>query len=236
MATTLPLPPGPYQDRALVTVHGINSDNTGLGNVSRYCKQRLPGLLVENIYFGRVLPFKELTPVIQDLVVSHIRDRLDLFERDFLRAAKRKLFILAHSFGTIATVRALEQHLPHVCVTGLLLVGSVVRRNYSWDTLITRGTLADPPVAVVRPFDRIVQGAAIVRGGPSGAKGFIPQGVFQARETFKDGGHIAYDPDDGDDVATMIDNGIGAVPEVTRDQWYSRLGRLARLRLLLRFP
>jgi alpha-beta hydrolase superfamily lysophospholipase len=68
---------------------------------------------------------------------------LELISRKYLIPETRKCFIVAHSFGTLAVVRALEMHVPNLKVDGLILLGSIVPRDYYWDGLVSSKCLLD---------------------------------------------------------------------------------------------
>jgi hypothetical protein len=219
-----------YSDRVLLTVHGITSDNSGLARMRDHCENALKGLIVDSFYYGHVIPFKELTEDTSYAVFLALRARLDLAYRDYLQSTNRKLYVAAHSFGTLATVRALEMRISGLSIEGLFLMGSVVPRYYYWDGLIDSGQLRHPPVSVVRPLDRIVRGAFAVGGGSSGASGFIANGRYRPLETFKGGGHTDYWKGDNEDLVTLIRDGPNAVPRTSRDDWISQAGFIEKLR------
>lgn len=208
-------------DKFLLTVHGVNSTNDGFASLRQRCEQNLPGLVVDSFFFGDVLPFKELTASTRQFIFRTLRDRLHTINRDYLIPQQRKCFVVAHSFGTLAVVRALEMHVPQLRIEGLILLGSIVPRDYYWDGLVSTecGCLVVPPLAIVRPFDAVVPKAYLVGGEASGSDGFIPTGVHHPREVFKNGGHTAYDPHDVPDVITAIRGGLLAVPQKDRFTW-----------------
>jgi len=206
-----------YSDCFLLTVHGVTSENEGLANLRTYCAQRLPGLICDSYYYGRVVPFSDLTDAVA--VTQAIRDKIELIDFRDLRDSKRRLYVVAHSFGTLAVVRALEMRVPGVTIEALILLGSVVRRDYNWDGLVETNQLRNPRFAVVRPLDTVVRGAGVVGGAPSGASGFIANGRYLARETYKNGGHTAYDPDDGPDIVTVMRLGIDNVARTSYPDW-----------------
>jgi hypothetical protein len=216
-----------YSDRVLLTVHGVMSDNAGLANLRDYCQKRLPGLICESFYYGNLIPARELTPAVRMLVFKSV----NLYIRDvanrFLVGTNRKLYIVAHSFGTLATIRALQLWVP-TQTEALVLLGSIVPRDFEWQSLVDFNLLTGPPLAVIRPLDNVVRFARRIDGAPSGAEGFIATGGIIPIQTYKDGGHTAYDPDDRDDVVETIDSGLASVSVQTRDQWYAKQNILKR--------
>lgn len=216
-----------------MTIHGVTSDNSGLTMLRNYCETELPGLICESFYYGSVIPFKELTEDTAYAVFLAVRDRLELLFSRYIKDSERKLFIAAHSFGTLATVRALEMRIPGLVVEGLFLMGSIVPRYYYWDGLIASGQIRCPPFSVVRPLDRIVRAGFAVGGGSSGASGFIANGRYRPLETFKSGGHTAYAQNDGDDLVQFIRSGPAAIRVQNRDAWFAGIGHWERLQYKL---
>jgi len=218
----------PFGDRFLLTVHGVTSDNSGLARLRARCEAALPGLACDSFFYGNVVPFRDLTEATADFIFRSVREKIELVVlKNDLRGGRR-LFIVAHSFGTLAVVRALEMHIPGVEIEGLVLLGSIVPRDHLWDGLVEQGLLRVPPLAIVRPFDRVVPHGRWIGGGESGTRGFIALGAHRPFESYKNGGHTAYYPADCDDVVTAVRDGVQAVPRVGFDEWYGRLPRYKR--------
>lgn len=217
-----------YSDRVLLTVHGVMSDNAGLANIREYCQKRLPGLICESFYYGNLIPERELTPAVRELVFKSVNLCIRDVAYRFLLGTNRKLYIVAHSFGTLATIRALQMWVP-TQTAALVLLGSIVPRDFEWQSLVNFNVLTGPPLAIIRPFDNVVRLARRIGGAPSGAEGFIATGGIIPIQHYKDGGHTAYDPDDRDDVLKAIGLGLAAVAVQTRDEWYSKQNSLKRI-------
>ena len=228
-----------YSDRVLLTIHGITSDNEGLANIRSYCEQQLPGLICDSYYYGHVVPFSDLSKTVRQTIFQAVREKIELVHLKYVRETRRRLYIVAHSFGTLAVVRALEMHIPGATIEALVLLGSIVPRQHYWDGLVESNQLRHAPFAVVRPLDRVVLGAHYVGGEASGAFGFIPNGRHRVYETFKSGGHTAYDPDDGPDIVSIVRSGVLAAARTDYPDWwrgcprsqrvFATLGKLARL-------
>jgi hypothetical protein len=208
-----------YSDRVLLTVHGSPSDNVGLANLCEFCETQLPGLITDTHFYQPFVPLKDLTRSIREVIYTNVRHKIENVWFRHVNRTQRKLFIVAHSFGTLAVVRALEMRIPGVHIHGLILLGSIIPRAHYWDGLIIDRQLREPPLAVIRPFDFVVRFAKNVDGGDSGARGFIANGKHRAYETFKNGGHSAYDPDDFADVVTAIRTGIASVTRTPYKTW-----------------
>src|SRR6476659_5216576 len=98
----------PFSDRFLLTVHGVTSDNSGLAKLRAHCEEALPGLACDSFFYGNVVPFRDLTEATADFIFRSVREKIELVVlKNGLRGG-RKLFVVAHSFGTLAVVRALE--------------------------------------------------------------------------------------------------------------------------------
>lgn len=221
----------PYSDRVLLTVHGVNSTNDGLAVVRSRCEASLPGITCDSYNFGKMLPYKELTDSVRQFVYRTVRDRFEIINLTRLLPERKRCFVVCHSFGTLAVVRALEMNIPNFRIEGLILLGSIVPRDYLWDGLVNSGLLQHPPLSVVRPFDMVVQKARLVGGGPSGAEGFIATGVHRPREIHKNGGHCGYDPHDVNDIITAIRDGVNVVPTKDRRTWLGEQSIIKRCAL-----
>lgn len=222
-----------FSDCVLLTIHGVTSENQGLANLRAACERALPGIIVDSYFYGEVVPFQDLSEAVQYFIFRSIREKLELVYLKHLKGTNRRLFVVAHSFGTLAVIRALEMHVPHLTVSGLVLLGSIVPRHHPWDGLVESGQLADTPFVIVRRLDRVVRFGTLVGGGASGALGFVSMGNRLAHETFKSGGHTSYDPHDHTDVITYVRDGINAIRLVTFDEWKATCGWFARFRLFI---
>lgn len=168
-----------YSDSFLLTIHGIVSENEGLAKVRTACEKALPGLRCDSFFYGKKFPVRDIDKARSQTIFQHVREKLDLVYRKHITHDDSRLFIVAHSFGTLAVMRALELHIPGVRIEGLVLLGSAVPRDYFWDGFIESGVLRHPPLAVVRPLDRTIRFARRVDGDDSGAKGFISNGMYK---------------------------------------------------------
>ncbi len=225
--------PNSYSDRVLLTIHGVTSDNGGLVELRRVCQEKLPGLIVDSYYYQYVMPIRDLTEPVKDIIFTSIRDKIRLVWLDRVAGQGRKLFVAAHSFGTLAVIRALEMQIPGVTIEGLILFGSIVRPNQVWDGWVDGGQLSHPPFAVIRPLDGVVRFGKKVGGGDSGAAGFTGNGAHLPYQTYKTGGHTAYYPDDVDDVVAILQGGVASPARTTEDAWYKNCGRLTKARIFL---
>jgi hypothetical protein len=230
--------PTDYSDCVLLTIHGVTSTNEGLANIRTYCQEQLPGLACDSYFYGQVVPFSDLSEAVTHAIFQAIRDKIELVYLKHLRDSKRRLYVVAHSFGTLAVVRALEMRIPGATIEALILLGSIVPRDYRWDGLVEDNQLRNAPFAVVRPNDEVVLRAGLVGGAASGAMGFIANGRFRVLETYKNGGHTAYDPDDGPDIVAIVRSGIESVALTNYAGWQKSCGSLrgwrARLSRLFR--
>jgi len=125
-------------------------------------------------------------------------------------------------------------HVAGLSVEDLILLGSIVPRDYYWDGLVTSGQLRNAPFAVIRPLDIVVRFGRMVGGSDSGARGFIADGTYLVAETFKRGGHTAYFPADCEDVIAVLVSGIASVSRVQLGDWLSGSGSIVRMRYRFR--
>ena len=114
--TTTPTASPDYSDCVLLTIHGVTSDNEGLAKIRTYCQEQLPGLICDSYYYGHVTPFRDLSKAVARAIFQHVRDKIELVYFKYLRDSKRRLYVVAHSFGTLAVIRALEMHIPGVTI------------------------------------------------------------------------------------------------------------------------
>jgi hypothetical protein len=90
--------------------------------------------------------------------------------------------IIAHSFGTYIVAKAIEKYVE-IRFDRVIFCGSIVRRDFDWDTKIKRGQVG----AVLNEYgdkDMWVRLAQFIPDlGPSGAFGFdhTGSGVYQRR-------------------------------------------------------
>jgi len=213
-----------FDDRFLLTIHGVTSTNDGLALLRKRCEKALPGITCDSYFYGEVVPFSDLSEEVQYFISRSIREKLELVNLKHLNGSGKRLFVVAHSFGTLALIRALQMHVPGLTIEGLVLLGSVIPRLQPWDGFVESGQLAQPPLVIIRPLDRVVRFGRLVGGGESGAKGFVAMGQHLARETFKNGGHTAYYPDDCDDVITYIRGGSSSLSLVPLEDWRRQAG------------
>jgi alpha-beta hydrolase superfamily lysophospholipase len=155
----------------------------------------------------------------RELIFREVQEKIELVWLRHINGNGKKLFVVAHSFGTLAVIRALQMHIPKVPIEGLVLLGSIVPRSHYWDGLIRNGQLRHPPLAIIRPLDLTVRFANKVGGEDSGATGFIANGQYRVRQKYKIGGHTAYFPDDVDDVVTVLKSGVTSVQSNSYQDW-----------------
>jgi hypothetical protein len=100
-----------FSNTVLLTVHGVCSDNTGLKQLGSYCEQKLPGLIVDNFFYHKIIPLRNLDPETAKLIADSVRMKTELTFREKVKGKGRKFFIAAHSFGTLATIKAIQMGL-----------------------------------------------------------------------------------------------------------------------------
>jgi hypothetical protein len=217
----------------LFTVHGVNSDSDKLARLQDRCRARIDGLAVEHCNWQNMKPWRLVDDATATLVKNYVRERLHNTFYRHSHSGQIKLTVVAHSYGTLAVLRVMQDHLPGFQINSLVLLGSIIPRTQQWDGFIDSRQLEQPPVAIIRPFDWIVRLSKVYYGQPSGALGFVPQGLHTPLEIFKHGGHNAYYPDDCDDVIQVVKEGPAGVTAVSREDWARALTRRSRLHLWL---
>src|SRR5437868_845147 len=95
------LVPEDYSNRLLLTIHGVMSDNAGLARLRKECESAMPGLLCDSFFYGSVVPYRDL-PKHSPFIFRTIREKLELLYLKYLKDSERRLYIVAHSFGTLA--------------------------------------------------------------------------------------------------------------------------------------
>lgn len=231
--TTAAAPRTSYGDRVLVTIHGVWSDNIGLHRLGEHCKGALPGLTVVYVNYGSTtlkVQDEETRFTIFNTVRGQFRKLLDDLrdKRGYPQGLETKIYVVAHSFGTVALLELLRQPLRALRVERAVLLGSLLSRWTDWEHLVDEASvIAQAPLNIVRPFDLTVKRGGAMGGGLSGTRGFSPMGRYPATDHFKLGGHTAYDAADFADVVSVLD-GKGTLQPVSWDSFHASLGRVRR--------
>ena len=186
---------------ALITIHGIRSDNSTFDSLARECKSRLPDLPVWHINYRRQGARWLLTRAIRELITSRVAYKLSEAALEF---SNHTITVVAHSWGTRALHDALRDERLGFTIDRLVLLGSILDSWTNWNPLHARGMLVERPLNIVRPFDLIVARSRFVGGGLSGTRGFSATDNFSPLNHFKRGGHNAYYPADVDDIFKVL--------------------------------
>lgn len=117
--------------------------------------------------YGNFLAARLLYKPSRRAMVDWFRD-----EYDQRCTGKSPPSVIAHSFGSYIVTEALRKY-PHIKVDQLILCGSIVRRDYPWDQVLSRQQVA----RVLNDFGQQdiwakVVGLFVSDAGPSGLKGF----------------------------------------------------------------
>lgn len=201
----------PKTNNLLITVHGIMSDNTGFVNLASYCQPLIPNFYHWPIYYKYTTPFQVLSRDQREFLFEMIQVKLIVVAQQIKiqlvgkeRESYPAITIVAHSLGTMGMLRALEVGLANLQIKNFVLLGSILRRNVNFSGYASLGILVDAPLNIARPFDPYVRYGKAIKGGSSGTRGFIKVAPFSPNDTFKGGGHTAYDPDDFADIANLM--------------------------------
>ena len=229
-----------YDDTVLLTIHGVWSDNSGLHKLGQYCKHQLPGLHVVYVNYGDQGPVDVLDWQTRLTAYKTVRSYFLQLYVDFTRNQKyphgfsTKIYVVAHSFGTLALLKFIETPLQNLVIDNIVLIGSILPQWTEWDHFIdTLRALRNPPINIVRPFDLIPRRAHRLHNerATSGTRGFSAMGSHIPTNHFKTGGHTTYDPDDFDDVVDIIKGTFSRGKAVTETMFVTDLSRWQRIRL-----
>lgn len=229
-----------YDDHLLITIHGVWSDNAGLRRLASHCQRSLPGLHLYHINYGHHGISKVLSEDVRRLIYDNVRLQFLTIWVEMNNTAvyphqrATKITVAAHSFGTYALFKYLQDPIPGLLIDKVVLMGSILPRHTRWDS-VTGGPnkIMHAPVNITRPFDRVVRRARRIHGkrAMSGTRGFSAAGIHIPTDVFKRGGHTAYDPDDHDDVAHIVANAGGRAWVLDENDFVARLSRWERARL-----
>lgn len=220
----------PNGDRLLITIHGVWSDNRGLQNLGSHCTQNLPGLKLWHINYGSQGPLRVRDGSIRNLIYKTVTLAFyNLFDRLHYQGVltSTKVYIVAHSFGTIALWEYLRSPHPGLAFEEIVLLGSILPQWTDWDPVFVRNPLIalNLPINFVRPFDTIVRRGHHIHNerATSGTRGFSATGANIPIDYFKMGGHVDYDPNDFNDIQTIIDGSFDKNGVTTREQFWDNL-------------
>lgn len=209
----------------LCTIHGVNSESDGLTYLVQSCQDRVPGLVHEVVFWEKYKPQMLLEESVRESVCTIVRYRLESVAR---RYPQSDLVILAHSYGTLAFVGAMQGMIVGFQAKAVIFVGSIVPRRFPWDGWLRSGTVGWV-LNIARPWDWVVSRSGWLGGGYSGTRGFI-RDVMDVVNHFKNGGHSAYYPDDVDDVVQVLNGVFSRNSAATYQNWIGGLSAFARLR------
>jgi pimeloyl-ACP methyl ester carboxylesterase len=212
MEDTLPPPPDPAVRDMVFVVHGIRDKGFWTKKIARTIKeeatqagQRFESWTEGYGYFA-MLPF--LLKSVRQRKVAWLMDRYCEARARYPNAA---FHYVGHSNGTYLAARALCDY-PAAKFARVLFAGSVVRRDYDWQTVINAGRVgkvlnyvstADYVVAV---FGKSLQRWGVFDIGSAGHDGFDHPAVNRA--DFIEGGHGAgHEEAAWDDIARFIVHG-----------------------------
>lgn len=116
----------------IVTVHGIESKNENLEDLNNYLKGQ--GFDPETTHFTKIVYGKVHTwigraPILRYITAELVSSRLSTLSYKYPNA---KIILIAHSFGTWSTARAIERHYTKFNLDFLILLGCVIKRKFDW--------------------------------------------------------------------------------------------------------
>jgi hypothetical protein len=222
----------PFQNTVLITVHGVNSENEGFAHLVNELSKRLPGIRCFYVHYD-ASTIRKLSPDVRGNAYYEVYNQFKGIAHDLKK--EDRVFVVAHSFGTVATVYSLQSVIEHFKIDGIVWVGCALSRIQNWNwlhSLYAKGSRV-AHLNIVRPFDLVVAFARFVGGGDAGSKGFLPMGQRDhlPEETFKSGGHTGY-VNDVDEIVALIG---GSRPNfVSEFDWKRTLSIFKRVMLFLR--
>jgi len=178
-----------------------------------------PGLDYEPVFWQKVPVWLVRHKPVQNIIFNNVRLKLEVLARTHAGA---ELTAVAHSFGTLAFVRALEMKIVGFRAQNVVLVGSIVQRSFAWAGWLRSRDIGQV-LNIARPFDWVVSRSGLVGGGYSGTRGFIEVNSTSVTNHFKRGGHSSYHPDDVNDVSTVIAGSFDFSQVTGFHDWQHRL-------------
>lgn len=176
---------------AILLVHGIRDQGEWQDQVACVLK-RLPGVEVFPIGFGYLNVFAFLFPFIwRGRAIAEVERK---FNAAVAECPGAKVSVIAHSFGTYAVVKMLEQR-TDVKLHRLVLCGSIVSRSFDWGLLRPRlehRVLNDYGYEDVWP---VMAASVSFTFGPTGTFGCRTPQVIDRPHRFGHGGFFGWKPD-----------------------------------------
>ncbi|WP_264403461.1 hypothetical protein [Vibrio owensii] len=130
----------PEGRKIVLTVHGIRTLGEWQKKLKHSIEENYDDIEVETYRYNYFSAFQLLIPRYRKKVITKLSLEIERLSQKYPNS---RFTIFSHSFGTYATVRALEA-LPISCdlnIDNLVLVSSVMKSEYSFDRLIDKHSI-----------------------------------------------------------------------------------------------
>lgn len=115
----------------LILIHGIRTDAVWQEKIVK-CLEKEESVSVRPIKYGRLDLFRFWFPLFfRTPVVNKVNASV---QRTISQFPNHEVVIIAHSFGTFALAKAMEQN-QLLSVSRLILCGSIIKRNFRWNII-----------------------------------------------------------------------------------------------------
>lgn len=173
---------GDDRKHIVLIIHGINDTGPWFSSVGAALEAvglESKGIGYDTVDALRFLYFRHQKRV--DYVASQIRQ---------YPADEYRVSIIAHSFGCWIIAQILKQQ-PDLLIERMVLCGSVLRRQFEWNTILNRNLKRDNLINECGTRDRWPFRAAILGIG-YGASGVFGFNQARVRDRFHDFGHSGF--------------------------------------------
>lgn len=231
-----------FSNCLLITIHGVQYDNTQIEGLAKQCQDALPGLEVEHFYYECLHPALVLGRTSRELAVFKVRTDLKTVKEKTQQNKDYRdvqhVYVFAHSFGTLTLFRHLQgaDRADDLPIDAAVLAGSILPQGTEWRPYIDRGLLLRRIYNITRPFDWVVRAASLLLAEQtvSGTRGFIKIGLEKLAplNIFKFGGHFAYATADAQDIVRVVKGQLDPEWTCSEDKFKMKLNRFEKIRLL----
>lgn len=183
--------------RPVVTIHGIMTNGAWQKEISPELARR--GLIPVHVHFGFFNVLFFILPFTREWKIKQVRRRL----RDiYIEYNREPLNVVAHSFGTLLAMEILERENGEISYDRVILVGSIVKRDFSWENFINKKRLIKAVRNERASGDFVVWLAHLaskakifgLKAGDSGKRGFLEKNSSLIECDINDGHSGAHNP------------------------------------------
>ena len=143
------------RSRVVVTIHGIRTHGKWQKSITPHLARH--GLIPYHIDYGRFGTLRFLFRWSRNKKIEAIRDEL----RNLVhQAGVRRVSVIAHSFGTLLAIEALQRENGNLMFDRVVLTGSILRLDFDWNDVLTTKKLVMAVRNERATSDRVVALAA----------------------------------------------------------------------------